>query len=106
MLVMANQHAGSYSPATELELIEFWPLPFEELVWHLSIHVNDGILISDIIVFDMRRVKHRRFIPFLVYALIYPIIASNLVTVDTLSTWYDSACMHTCSTLSSKPLLR
>ena len=26
-----NQQAGSYTPATELEIISFWPSPFGEL---------------------------------------------------------------------------
>ena len=47
-----------------------------------------------------------RFIPFLVYALVYLSISSKLFTLDTISTWYDSVCMHTCSPLLRKPLLR
>ena len=40
----ANQQAGSYAPATELDIIRFWPLTFQELVWHLSTQVNGGIM--------------------------------------------------------------
>ena len=36
MFRLANQKSGSYDPATELELIMFWNLPFGDLVWHLS----------------------------------------------------------------------
>ena len=43
---LANQQAGSYTPATELELIMFQPLTFGELVWHLSTQVSGGILDS------------------------------------------------------------
>ena len=46
------------------------------------------------------------FITFLVYALVYPIIASNLVILDNLSPWYDSVYTHTCPTFLSKPILR
>ena len=52
--------------------------------------MNGGILASWITVFDTRRVKHRRFIHFLVYALVYLSIASNLVTLSILITWYES----------------
>ena len=103
--LLTNQQAGSYAPATELDLIRFWPLPFGELVWHLSTQMNNGNLDAYITVFEPRRGKCRRFIPFLFYALVYPIISSNLVNLDTLSTWFDSVRMHTCSPLSRKPLL-
>ena len=33
-------------------------------------------------------------------------ISSNLAILDTLSPWYDSVCMHTCSPLLRKPLVR
>ena len=75
-------------------------------MWHLSTQVNDSDLADYITVFDPRRDKRRRFIPFLVYALVYPIIASNLVTLDTLSPCSESVCTHTCSPFLSKPLLR
>ena len=90
-----NRLAGSFSPATELEINMFWPLTFRELVLHLITHVNHGILTAEITVFDPRRDKRRCFIPCLVYALVYPIIASNHVTLATLSPWYDSICTHT-----------
>ena len=41
---LANQQAGRYSPATELELIRFRPLPSGEIVWHVSTQVTDGLL--------------------------------------------------------------
>ena len=103
---LENQQAGSYSLATELELIRFWHLPFGGLVWHLITQVNDGILAAYITVFDPRRGKRRRFIPFLGYYLVYPIISSNLVTLATLSPWYDYVCTHTCSPFLRKPLFR
>ena len=68
----------------------FWPLLFEELVWHLSTQLNDSDLAAYINYFYQRRDKLRRFIPVLVYALVYPSIASNLVTLATLSPWSDS----------------
>ena len=95
-LVLANQQAGIYAPDTELELIRFRPFIFGELVCHLITQVNDGILTAYITVFDSRRGKFRRFIPFLVYNLVYPRIDSNLVNLATLSTWSDSVCTHTC----------
>ena len=52
--------------------------------------MNGGILASWINVSDTRMVEHRRFIHFLVYALVYLSIASNLVTLSILITWYDS----------------
>ena len=36
-----------------------------------------------------------RFIPFLVYALVYMSNDSNRLTMDTLSHWSDSFCAHT-----------
>ena len=71
-------------------------------MWHLRTQVNDGNLSAWITLFDPSRFNSRRFIPFLVYALLYPIIASNLVTLDTLSPWYDSVRTHTCSPFSRK----
>ena len=44
-LGLANQQDRSYATATELELIRFCPLPFSEVVWHLSTHVNNGDLV-------------------------------------------------------------
>ena len=49
---LANQQAVSYSPATKLEIISFWPLPFWELVWHISTQVNNGYLSAQINVFE------------------------------------------------------
>ena len=44
MFGLANQQDGRYAPATELEFIMFFPLPFGGLVWHLSTQVNEGNL--------------------------------------------------------------
>ena len=85
-----NLLAGIYTPATELELIKFWTLPLGDLVWHLSIQMNDGDLAAYINIFEIRRGKHRRLINFTVYALVYPSIAINLVTLDNLSNWFES----------------
>ena len=41
---LADQLSGRYTPATELDIIGFWPFPLGDLVWHLSTQVNDGIL--------------------------------------------------------------
>ena len=38
--LLSNQQDGRYISATELEINRFWPLPFGELVWHLSTQVN------------------------------------------------------------------
>ena len=54
-------------------------------MWLLSIQVNNGLLAVYITVFDPRRGKRRCFITFIVYSLVYPSIASNLVTLATLS---------------------
>ena len=105
-LGLSNRLNGSFATATQLELNLFWPSPLGELVWHLSTNVNNGLLAAYITVFYPRRDKHRCFIPCLVYALIYPSIASNPVTLATLLTRYGSVCTHTCSLLSRKPLLR
>ena len=101
---LANQQARRHPPNTELEFIRFWTLMFGELVWNLSTQVNNGILAAYIAVFDLRRGK--LFITFLVYALVYPIIASNLATISTLIPWSDSFRAHTCSPFLRKPLLR
>ena len=103
---LANQQAGRYVSDTDLELNGFWPLLFGELMWHLSTQRTYSNLAYYITVFDTRRDKRRRFIPFLVYALVYPSIASNFVTLDTLSTWSDSVCTYTYSQFLRKPLLR
>ena len=42
----------------------------------------------------------------LINALVYPSIASKLVTLATLSPQSDSVYTHTCSPFSRKPLLR
>ena len=76
---------GAKIPATELEFIRFWPLPFGEILWDLSTQVSEIILSSYITVFDPRRGKIRRFIPFLFYTLLYPNIASYLANLDILS---------------------
>ena len=103
---LSNQLAGRYIPATELDLIRLRPFPLGDLVWYLITQLNNGDLAAYITVFDPRRGKRRRFIPFLVYALVYPSIASNLVTLATLSPWSDYLCTHTLSPLFRKPLLR
>ena len=73
---------------------------------HLSTQINNRDLDAYIYVFDPGRDKPRRFIPFLVYSLVYPSISSNLVVLDTLSPWSDSVYTHTCSPLLGKSLLR
>ena len=94
-LGLANQQAGNYISATELDINRFRPLPFGELVSHISTQVN-GIYLADYItVFNPRRDELRCFIPFLVYALVYPSIASNLVILATLIHWSYSVCMYT-----------
>ena len=103
---LANRLSGRFSSATELELNLFRPFPFGELVQHLSTQVNNGLLSASITVFYLRRNNRMCFIPFLVYAMVYPIISSNLVTLATLSPGSDSVYMHTCSPFSRKPLLR
>ena len=96
MLVLANQKSERYSPATELESIRFWSLPFGNLVWHISTQLNDGLIVAYIIVFYPRRGKSRCFIPFMVYALVYPNIYRNLVAFAALSPWCDSFWKHIC----------
>ena len=103
---LANQKSGKYISATELEIIRFRPLPLGELMWQHITKLNGGILAAYITVFDMGRGKCRRFNPFLVYALVYPSIASKLVTLDNLIPWYDSVCTYTCHSFLRKPLLR
>ena len=82
---LANIISGSFAPATELDLKRFQPSPFRELVWHFSTQMNSSDLAAYISVFDSRSDKCRRFIPFLVYSLVYLGIASNLVTLANLS---------------------
>ena len=65
-----------------------------------------GLLDVYIAVFDPSRGNHWCFIPFLVYALVYSIIASNLVNLDNLGKKSDSVCTLTCYPFSRKPLLR
>ena len=103
---LSNKQAEKYISDTELELNKFHPLPFGEIVWHLSTQVNDSDISAYISVFEPRRDKRRRFIPFMVYALVYPSIASNLMTLATLSPWSDSIWTHTCYHFLMKPLLR
>ena len=64
-------------------------------MWNIITQGNNGLLSSYITVFDLRRVNCRRFIPFLIYALVYLSIASNLVTLDNLSPYPDSVFTHT-----------
>ena len=89
-LLLSNQQAGKYISTTELEINRFCTLPLWELVWYLRTQVNDSDLAAYVTIFDLRSYKCRRFIPFLVYALVYPSIANNLVTLATLSTWSAS----------------
>ena len=95
MLGLAYQQSWKYFPATELDIIRFWPFPFRYLMWHLSTQVNDGILSTYMNVSDPSRGKRRCFSTFLVYALVYLSIASILVTLDTLSHWSEYFHMHT-----------
>ena len=95
MFVLSNQQARRYIPATELEIIRFQPLLLGELVWHLITQVKNSDLAAYLTVFDPRRDKYRHFIPCLVYALVYPRIASNIVALATLNPWYDSVRTHT-----------
>ena len=95
MFGLSNQQAGSYAPATELVNIRFRYLPFWEIVWHLSTKVNDSDPAAYITVFGPIRGKRRCFIHFLVYALVYLSISSNLVFLVTLSPSSDSVRMHT-----------
>ena len=94
---LSNRLDGRFTPATELELNRFRPLAFGELVCHLSTQVNNGLLAAYITVFDLRRGNRRCFIQSLVYDLVYPGSASNLVKLATLSPRYDYVCTHTCS---------
>ena len=103
---LANQLDERYIPATELELNRFWPLPFGDLVCRLSTQVNNGLLSAYITVFDPSRDKRRCFISFLVYTLVYPSIASSIVTLATLSPQSEYVYTHTYSPFSRKPLLR
>ena len=103
---LAKKHDGKYISATELELNRFWTFPLGGIVCHLSTQVNDSDISAYINVFDPRRYKHRRFIPFLVCALLYSSIYSNLATLANLSPCYDSVRTHTCSPFLRKPLLR
>ena len=105
-LGFANQHTGSYNPATELELIRFWSFPFSELVWNLITQVNDGLLAAYIAVFDPSMGKCMRCVPFMVYNMIYTNICINLTTLDTLSPWSVSVCIHTWSPFLRNPILR
>ena len=106
-LGLANQQAEIYSPTTKLQLIRFWTYTFGEIVWNLSTQVNGGLLAAYITAFDPRRGNHRRFIPFMVYTMVYLNIFSNPVTFYTLSPCIDSVCMQTCYTFSRKtPLMR
>ena len=95
MFGLANRLGGSFVPATELKLNRFGPSPLGPIAWHLSTQVNNGIVAAYITVFDPRSTQCRCFILCLVYSLVYPSIYSNLVTLDTLSTWYESICTHT-----------
>ena len=105
-LGLSNQQTVIYAPATELDIIRFWLFPFRDIMWHLITKVNGGILSVYINVFEPMRGKQRRLTPFLVYALVYPNIASNLVNLYNLSPWSEYLCMHTCSPFYRNPLLR
>ena len=74
-------------------------------MWHLRTQVDNDILAVYTTFFDPSRDERRCFIPFLVYALVYPIISSNLVTLATLSLRSDYVCRHTCSPFSRKSLI-
>ena len=103
---LSNQQAGSYPPTTELKIVRFRPLPFWELVWHLITQINGGDIDAQITVFYPRRDKRRRFINFLVYTLVYMSIASNLMTLATLSNRSEYFCTNNLSPFSRKPFLR
>ena len=105
-ILLADQQARIYISITELELNRFKPLTLGDILWHLSTQVNNSYISSQINFFDLSRGKRRRFIPFLVYALVYPSISSNVVNLATLSPWYESFCTHTCYPFLRKPLLR
>ena len=94
MFGLANILAGRFVPATELELNRFRPFPFGDILWHLSTQVNNGLLAAYIIVLEPRRGNCWCFITCLVYALVYLSIASNLVTLATLSTWSEFVYTH------------
>ena len=103
---LANQLSVRYIPTTELDIFRFRAFSLGELVWHLITQVNNIDLSTYINILDLRRSKRRRFIPCLVYALVYHSISINLVNLATLSPWSDSVFTHTCSPFLSKPLLR
>ena len=52
--------------------------------------MNYSYIAAYITFLDLRINKRRRFIPFLVYDMVYPSIASNLVSLGTLIPWLDS----------------
>ena len=83
-----------------------FPFSFRELVWHLSTQVNGSDIAAYITVFDLRRVKRRRFIPFLVDSMVYMSIASKFTTLATLSPWYESVRTHNWSPFLINPILR
>ena len=87
---MENKQAEKYIFTTELDLNRFRNFPLGEIMWHLSTPVSDSDMAAYISIFDLMRDKCRRFIPFLVYNLVYPSIASSLVTLATLSPCSDS----------------
>ena len=105
-LVLTNQQAGSYVPATESDIIRFWTLPFGYLMWHLSTNVNNCLIAAYITVFEQRRCNHRSAILFMVYVLFYTSIASNLVILDIQIPWSDSLYTYTWPPFSMKTLLR
>ena len=75
-------------------------------MWHLSTQVNNGILAVYITIFEPWGGKRRCFISFMVYALVYPSIASKLLNLDTLSPKSDSVYTLTCSHFLRKLILR
>ena len=102
--VLANQLDGSFVPATELDLNRFWPLPFGEIVWHLSTLVNNGLLAAYINIFDPRKDKRRCFIPCLVYTLVNTSIASNLFFGYPKSSVWICLYAHLLSVIEETPL--
>ena len=105
-IALVNGLAGIFISCYWVSWIGFCLKPSSELLWHLSTQVNNGPLYVYITVFDPRRGNRRCFIHFLVYALVYRSIASNLVTLGTLSPKSYSAYTQTYYPFLSKPLLK
>ena len=90
-----NRLVGRFSPATELEFNRFWPLPFREIMWHLSTQVN-GIFLAAYIT-----VNPKSGLELVLHALSgylhglskyywYP------CELGFPSPWSNSVCMHNC----------